>query len=618
VTGLFVLTVLCAGLAVLQVLGLVRGSVLVGLAPTAGLAALVIFSSWGVLIGAPPPVASALVYGMAVLGLFLCIRDRESLREVLGVFGPGQRVPLATLAAALAIPSLAMGVAFGGAQVPLSPHDGASHAEAIQAFRAGQSWLGWYPPGMAALFATWLQPFPWVDSAQGAFELGLSLPVLASLTVFGLGMSIWHDARLAAAGAVLLSFTYLYPYFPQLWSGWPLALSLILVMGMWSISLEFFARPSPRWGGLGGLVVGAIVLVHGSELYTLAIVLSAVLFGSLHRIAWRGLGGSLVLVVGVALAGAGPYLPNLVGWAGAGGAYEVGLAASPTPQTMAIADDGPSAFLAFGLNALGIDLPIRLILVAIGCAWCYRQGAGRTAAAVGILFGGLAVVLNGMLDVPAVRQVYAVVFPWGMHYRLLMLVSIAQALLAGAGGVLLLRQVHRWTERPTAWSRRLRRLTRLLVITWLGLTTVALVVFMASPAREVLGFTADDAAAMAWLREHAGPSDVLVNDGSADAGIWAPYKAGVPILLPRTLLVPSEEIARRKLVWQNVASLDQSPEAAAAACAEHARYVYRGSKTSSWDERHFPPPETLRASPGLEEVFTQGNAIVFRIRLGCQ
>ncbi|MGI9145097.1 MAG: DUF6541 family protein [Chloroflexota bacterium] len=615
-TGLFAMTVLCAGFGVLRLLGVARGAVAAGLAPAAGLAVLVILSSWSVLLGAPALIGTAAVYATALLGFIQAVRDREPLLLSLSAFVHTGRVPAALLSAALAIPFVAMGFAFAGAQVPLSPHDGASHTEAVQAFRTGHSWLAWYPPGLAALFGACLGAFPWLDSAQGAFELGLGLPALAALAVFGLSLSIWHELRVAAAGAVLLSLTYLYPYFPQLWSGWPLAMSLILVMGMWTVALAYLDRPSVRWGVLAGLVLGAILLVHGSEVYTLAIVLPLVCLGGLGRVVWRRLGWPILVAAGVAIVSASPYLPNLTTWAGAGGAYAAGLAAGATPQGATSAMNGqPSAFATFTLNALGIDLPVRVLLLAIGVAWSVRARVGRTVAAVGIVFGALAVALNGLPGVAPLREVYALTFPWGMHYRLLMLVAIAQALLAGAGGVALISAVNRRTAQPTAWARRIRRVTRILVVTWLGLTTLSLALFTAYPARQALGFTSEDASAMQWLREHAAPGEVLLNDGYADAGIWAPYKTGMPILLPRTLLVTPDEIARRTLVWQ---SAGQLADVAEAACAEQVSYMYSGSKASAWDERRFPPPELLRTAPALEEVFRQGSAVVFRIHLACR
>ncbi|HEY0569909.1 MAG TPA: hypothetical protein VGD16_00045, partial [Enterovirga sp.] len=87
-------------------------------------------------------------------------------------------------------------LAFADAQVPLSPHDGAAHAETIQALRSGQRWADWYPPGMAALFAAWLTPWPGIDTALGALDLGMSLPLLAAIAVFGLaelGRQAWQS-----------------------------------------------------------------------------------------------------------------------------------------------------------------------------------------------------------------------------------------------------------------------------------------------------------------------------------------------------------------------------------------------------------------------------------------
>src|SRR3546814_7168357 len=52
-------------------------------------------------------------------------------------------------------------------------------------------------------------------TARGAFELGVSLTLLAVLTAFELGLSIWRNLRLASLGALMLSLTYLYPHFPR-------------------------------------------------------------------------------------------------------------------------------------------------------------------------------------------------------------------------------------------------------------------------------------------------------------------------------------------------------------------------------------------------------------------
>jgi hypothetical protein len=426
--------------------------------------------------------------------------------------------------------------------------------------------------------------------------------------------------RTAAAGALLLSLTYLYPYFPQIWSGWPLALSVILVMGAWTAALEYLDRPSIRWGAVAGLGFGSIVLVHGSELLTLLIVLPVLLLGALHRVTWRPLCLALGMAVAVGIVCALPYLPDLAHWVSGGGAYAAGLTEIPPPlgdQGVTVSPAG-SLFVTFALGSLGVDSPIRVVLFLLGSVFAVRRGSGRSVLVLGLVFFCLAVALTWLSSVPLVRQAYAITYPWGMHYRLLMIFTIAQALLAGAGGVWLLSGVWRWTSRPGAWARRLRRISQLLVVAWGILATWALVIFVGFPVGRVLGYSsAEDGAAMGWLRTHASPGDVVANDGYADAGIWAPYKAGVGVLLPRWMLLSADEIARRELVVSSIGVLDRMPEAATAACAEHVRWVYYGARTSGWDSRRFPPLSVLQASPALEQVFRQGGAAVFKTRLIC-
>jgi hypothetical protein len=609
---LFALTVVAAGYAALRVLGVAKGALGLGLAPATGLAVLAIVSSWSVLFGAPPPLPGALVVLVAVVGTGLVVADQQIV--LVRTLWRDQRLLLAVLVVATGVPFITMGIAFGGAEVPLSPHDGASHTEAIQAYRLGLRWIDWYPPGLPVLFAAWLQAVPWIDSAQGAVDLGMSLPPLAALGVFGLGVAVWRDLRMAAAGALLLGFTYLYPYFPQIWSGWPLAMSLVLVMGLWAVGLEYVNRPSWRWGALAGLLLGAIVLVHGSEVYTLAVLLPVVLIGGRRRVAWRGLPRDVGLAVVVGVACAAVYLPSLISWAGGGGAYRVGLqdggvTAGSLSRNL---DPDTNPFTVFALGALGIDLPLRVVLLLTGAVWAFRQRTGRSVVVLALVFTAITSTLTFLNGSAIVRQIYALTFPWGMHYRIFMLVTIAQVLLAGAGGVVSLRWLNRFSSRPRPWPRRLGRVTRLLVVTWVILMTWAMTLFLSYPARLVLGYSADDAAAMAWLRSSAAPGSVILNDGYADAGIWAPYKTGLPIVLTRS--ASAEEVSRGLLLIDNVAHLDQVP----GACGAHIEYVYRGARTSAWDARRFPPLPELRASPALEEVFASGEAVVFRTRLSCE
>src|SRR5262249_50074518 len=143
----------------------------------------------------------------------------------------------------LLVPPVTMGIAFFGVQVPLSPHDGAFHVEVTELMRGGSTWPGWYPPGLPATFAAVLQLQPWLDTAGGDFELGMSLTLLAPLVTFGLALVVWRNPLIAAVGALFTSLTYLFPYFPQIWSGWPLLMSLLLTLGLWIAGFEYLARP---------------------------------------------------------------------------------------------------------------------------------------------------------------------------------------------------------------------------------------------------------------------------------------------------------------------------------------------------------------------------------------
>jgi hypothetical protein len=72
--------------------------------------------------------------------------------------------------------------------------------------------------------------------------------------------------------------------------------------------------------------------------------------------------------------------------------------------------------------------------------------------------------------------------------------------------------------------------------------------------------------------------------------------------------------AQRSLLLANIGQLDRVRELA---CAMNLQYVYSGARVSDWDARRFPTVDDLRASPFLEEVFNQGDATIFRVRLNC-
>jgi hypothetical protein len=267
-----------------------------------------------------------------------------------------------------------------------------------------------------------------------------------------------------------------------------------------------------------------------------------------------------------------------------------------------------------------VDFPVRIVLVGFGLVWAVRARVGFTVIAITCLFVLLAVVATVFNGLPLVRSVFAATYPWSLPYRHLTFASLGFALTGGAGSVLLADSwiSLRWRLAGARPRRIMLRLGRLLVVAWLIVATWLLTFFLSIEAGGDVSFTADDAAAMAWMRSHVAASDVVVNDTFADAGIWAPYKAGVRILFYRSASDPDPTRAQQaQLVLDNVARLDQVPEAAAAACVLDARYVYYGAANAAWQVRSFPVVETMRASKALEPVFEQGKATVFRINLSC-
>ena len=126
--------------------------------------------------------------------------------------------------------------------------------------------------------------------------------------------------------------------------------------------------------------------------------------------------------------------------------------------------------------------------------------------------------------------------------------------------------------------RRIARMALLLGIAFAPLSVSLVAQKFILQTNGIVTYTPDDAAAFAWLRQHAQPGEVVMNDGAADAGIWAAYKTGVSIVLPRSKAVDPR--GPESLVRANFSGLDTRPEVREAACRLGVRYVYRGASNS--------------------------------------
>jgi hypothetical protein len=313
-----------------------------------------------------------------------------------------------------------------------------------------------------------------------------------------------------------------------------------------------------------------------------------------------------------------PYLSTLVGWAAGGGAAGAGVASleDATSQGGQAANNGGD-WLEFTLGLTGagglIDLPLRAVLLALGA----RQKRLRVALGCWFVFSALLFAV-GFLDIEPVRRLYALSFPWLVHHRPPQLVVMFASVLVGGG----LLQVVGWfwslrsrlIDRPAAW-RRMALVSGALLLFFAEGSAVTIFKTLDAVISEQNVYLADDRAAMTWLRQNADPGDMVINDAAADAGIWAPYKAGLPVLLPRS--GADELAAQRQSVVQNLLTLPASPSVAASACALRADYVFAGSRRVEGDPAALPDRTQLEHAPGLQEVFASGDAAVFRVNLNC-
>src|SRR5947209_16422961 len=237
-----VLAVLC-GLAVNRALGAP-----LSVAPFSGLACIAVMSSWCAAVGAPPALSTGLVVVLALAGVGVVVRSFPGVTRVVR----SERVTVAILAAAVAIPWLLLGLALVGVDAPVSTHDRAFHVESVDNLRRGVPVQGWYPMAFHGSVAAVLRLMPWLDTARGTVEAAQALAVLPPVGVFSLGRALGLSPRIAAIGAVVQSLTYIYPYDDHVWGGWPLATSILLLLGLWSVAARWIVRPTAGLAILGG------------------------------------------------------------------------------------------------------------------------------------------------------------------------------------------------------------------------------------------------------------------------------------------------------------------------------------------------------------------------------
>lgn len=594
-----------------------RAGPALALAPALGLALLAVLTAWTTRLNLPPALSGVLVLALAATG---AATHRYTWRT------HTTRAPILVALAASLAPLILLAAALGQVPVPLSSHDGAYHVETIHLLRAGVPQTTWYPLGLHTTMAALLAVIPFVDTAAGATAFSFGLSALAVLGAGGLAAAVWRSRWIAAFAAVLTALTFHFPYSAHIWSGWPLLSGIILTFGLWAVALWYIRQPTWRLALLGALLAAAIVLTHGTEVYTALIGLAIIAIGYARHIRWLPAIAHLALAVVAALAFTAPYLPTLLGWAAGGG-----VAASGATELDRIANAATAlgshtgligelgAWLHAGIIGAGpVDMLLRAVLLALGIRAIFGQRQGRLTLALSLVFAAISLAFE-YLDLPAVRRLQELTFPWGLDYRLIMVPSVLWSLVAAAGLAHLLQLAnaarHRWPHRlghanSLAWRRLLIAAAALAFLS-VEMASVVIYRTLEHWRSQMATYSSDDAQAMAWLRDHAPPGSLLVNDGSADAGIWAPYTANLAIVAPRSAAGGRPQETERLL--NNLTKLETLPEL----CDGRVRYLFRGAVGTVYENRHFPPLDQLRASPSLQEVFTSGQAALFRVTPPC-
>src|SRR5919202_6229364 len=469
------------------------------LSPFTGLASIAVLATGCAAAGAPPWVSTGLLVALALAGLAstLSADGRTSLASI----ARSDRVTLAIVLASAAIPWLLLGGALASLDTPVSTHDGAFHVERVDDLRRGVPIQSWYPLAFHASVAAVLRLTPWLDSARGTVEAAQALAVLAPVGVFCLGLAFGVRPRAASLGGLVLALTYIYPYDDHMWAGWPLAASMLLLVGLWSVAAHWIARPSAGLAALSGLLAGAIVLTHGTEVYSSLIGLAVMALVHWRRLQPRMLMRHVPLAMAAAIVCVVPYLGALLGWAAVGGASSAGAAALGDPTAQAPASSGDD-WLQFLLGITGaaspIDFPARAALLIAGA----RAPRMRVAVAGWAAFAGLYLAVT-FLDLPAVRWLFIVTFPWLVQHRPPQLVVLFASLLVGSGLVVSTSWVLSLRARLAAHPNAFRRLAAIGAAVVLFVAEGSAVSIFKTLQAVIVDqnvYLSDDRAAMAWLR----------------------------------------------------------------------------------------------------------------------
>jgi hypothetical protein len=392
------------------------------------------------------------------------------------------------------------------------------------------------------------------------------------------------------------------------------AFSMFLLVVIYAAAAHAFASGSVRAAALAGLAALVLGNIHSYDTIPVAAVLAAYL---IYLLVTKRAGGRAVLLALLIAAMAAPSL-----------AYQLWLQHTGELSMVVKATNQPPA-PEFRYVAFGFGVPLLFAAVGIGAA--LRGNSWARLVALWLVIG------FALIYAPLSFQRKLIE---GLHIPVVLLAMVAlerivtvrprvpeeEPATAAPAGSTAVATRERMAAVAAPASHRLLLAAAVLVflclpsdVAFLGRAAGDL----ASNDARYLGnlmpplyLSRDQRAALAYLDQHAGPSDVLL--ANSFLSNYAPSLAGVRVYFGHWSETPDFVGKIREYSWFLRAS---TPDLAREAFlrAQGISYVLRDltkvdPEAPAYDEVYLPPGEKLSVPSSLERVFAQGDITIYRVR----
>ncbi len=487
--------------------------------------------------------------------------------------------------------------------------------------------------GFNALTA-WVAWLSGVALPQAVLILGQVLSALAALTAYALVARLTRHRWAGVAGALVTGLISIMPAYYVSWGRYTQLAGLTLLPGAMVLLMDATGDAArrtdwPRQATLAAIAAAGLVLHHYRVLvfyacFALVYILwqTAQQRRDWHAIA--GLWGQTIITAVGAMALTGPWLLRL---------WRDFIVPLETLGTRLASDSDYQAIPWSLVNAGHGPLLLRLAGVALAWAlgkaiwrWARHDGAQTWAerapwlAALWVLLVGVAVNprLVGLRDVWVLNNASAVISLFlplsvGVGY----LGSEAMRLIGSVAALCRARIVGRAS--PDALSVHAIRWLAALLILGLAIYGGRGMISVINPSTILA--TADDVAAMAWIRAHTPPDALfLINTRywqreiymGTDGGWWIPLLADRRVTLPAIVYRAGSGAYKAAInelaAWSSAAESLDDAEAVARLRAAGVTHLYIGARGG-----HFTS-EMLAASAGFRPVYTNGAVWIYEWR----